>query len=162
MMFENETTINEFLIGLFQKTVVDLSDESLYQPGAGHGHPPIWVLGHLAIVGEFGEQMLGGTVTHPEWLPWFSPGNSDTVPSSLGLTKQIFVEQIPASYDRLRGLAKRATKEHTDKPHEIGILAGTPIRTIGHCVALILTNHFGFHLAQLSSCRRSQGFSALF
>jgi hypothetical protein len=38
----------------------------------------------------------------------------------------------------------------------------TPIETFGHCVTLMLTSHFGFHLAQLSSCRRTAGHPPLF
>jgi hypothetical protein len=44
----------------------------------------------------------------------------------------------------------------------VEIFRGTPIQTVEDAITALLTNHFGFHLAQLSSCRRAAGYPALF
>ena len=63
-MFDNEIVINEFHLGLLSRIAADIPDSQLYQPSVGHGHPPVWILGHLAICGELGQKLLGGSVTH--------------------------------------------------------------------------------------------------
>ncbi|QDV48040.1 hypothetical protein [Gimesia fumaroli] len=58
-MFENEITLNQFLLEQLGTIMADLPEDCLFTPGTGHGHPPVWILGHLAIVGEMGQTFLG-------------------------------------------------------------------------------------------------------
>jgi len=58
-MFENEITLNQFLLDQLVTIMADLPEECLFTSGQGHGHPPVWILGHLAIVGEMGTDVLG-------------------------------------------------------------------------------------------------------
>lgn len=161
-MFENEIAINQFQLGILNKIAADLDEATLYKPSPGHGHPPVWVLGHLAITGEFGVSLLGGAVKHREWLPLFGPGSSDAVPSSIGLSKALLVELIPHTYKELQERARAAAPDSLRKPHGFAPFEGTPLQNVGHMTALLLTNHFAFHLSQLSSCRRSAGLGPLF
>jgi hypothetical protein len=161
-MFETDITINRHQMRLFDKTVADLAEESLFAPSPGHGHPAAWVMGHLAIVGELGQSMLGGNVTHREWLRLFGPGSSDAVAPAPGLTKQTLVDAVTAAYDGLQKAAAGADPEAMRAPHAVKVLEGTPIETLGQCISHLLTSHFGFHLSQLSSCRRAAGFGKLF
>lgn len=161
-MFENEIAINEFQIGQFQKIADDISDRSLFQLVAGHGHPPLWILGHLAIAGESGQRMLGGKITHREWLRLFGPGSSDRISEDASLTKSVMVAAVISAYEALRTMAASVDAESLSHPHGVALFDGTPIKTVGHLVSVLLTNHFAFHLAQLSSCRRSEGHAALF
>jgi hypothetical protein len=161
-MYENEIAINQFQVGIFQKTITDLPEEKLFDPSPGHGHPAIWILGHLAITGEYGQTILGGKVTHPEWLPLFGPGSSDQVAKDPSLTRDLFARVIPATYAELQRLATQGDPEILAQPHGFAPFEPTPIKTKGHMVTLLLTNHFGFHLSQLSSCRRVAGHKALF
>lgn len=161
-MFENDIAINRHQMRLFDKIAADLAEESLFEPSPGHGHPAAWVLGHLAVSGEMGQRMLGGRMAHREWLALFGPGSSDAVAPLPGLTKQTLVDAVRAAYNGLRELAAGADAEPMQQPHSISLFEGTPIETLGHCVSLLLTSHFGFHLSQLSSCRRAAGFGKLF
>ena len=68
-MFEREITLCKFLRNGLDEVVADIPDERIYERAPGNGHPPIWVLGHLAICGELGEKFSGGDVSHPRWLP---------------------------------------------------------------------------------------------
>lgn len=162
-MLTSAVAINQFQLAGFQKIAADIPEAALYQPGAGHQHSPVWVMGHLALTGEMGQQALGGSVTHPEWMPLFAPGSSGEVSPDTGLTKQAMVDAVTNAYTQLQKMAlEDATPEHLAKPHGIALFDGSPITNIGDVITLLLTNHFGFHLAQLSSCRREAGFAPLF
>lgn len=161
-MFENEIAINRFQLGLFDKIVADLTEADLYRQSPGHGHPPVWIMGHLALTGEFGQKLLGGRVTHPEWAPLFGPGSSDKVGPIEGASMRTFADAVREAYDGLRMLAGRADAAAMSAPHAIENFLGSPIATVGHVVSLLLTSHFGMHSSQLSSCRRSAGFAKLF
>ncbi len=161
-MFDTELAINEFQIGVFEKVFADVSDDRLYAPGSGHGHPPVWIAGHLAAVGEFGQQMLGGEPVHPEWGALFGPGSSDVIDPSVGIGKGTLYEAVIAAYGGLRERSLSADPAVLDAPHGIPFFRNTPLKTVRHTIGVLLTNHFGFHLAQLSSCRREAGGKPLF
>ncbi len=161
-MFESEIAVNEFVLGKFTETIRDIPEESLFVPSPGHGHPPIWILGHLAITGEMGLKFLGGSVAHMEWVALFGPGSSDKIVPTQGLNKAMMSSTIIETYRRLRELAVTAKDEMLSHPHGVSLLDGTSIKTAKQLVSLLLTSHFGFHLAQLSSCRRVAGHEALF
>lgn len=161
-MFEREIAVNQHLLGYFAKVAADLPDDSLFYPSVGHGHPPIWILGHLAIAGEMGQSLLGGTVSHPEWISLFGPGSTDIISPAESLTKPFMITTVTATYRELRRLAEAASEQSLSQPHNIALFQGSPIKTVGECTTLLLTSHFGFHLSQLSSCRRAAGFGPVF
>jgi hypothetical protein len=161
-MFENEIIVNRQLLRLLNKIARDVPEASLYERSPGHGHPPAWILGHLAMVGELGQAMLGGAMAHPEWRTTFGPGSTDAIEPLPGVGKQQFVDATLAAYAGLQERAAVADPTTLARPHGISLFENTPIETLGHCVTLMLTSHFGFHLAQLSSCRRTAGHPPLF
>lgn len=161
-MFQSAIAINEFQIRGFEKVVADIPEDSLFAASPGHGHPPAWIMGHLAMAGENGQRMLGGTVAHPDWGSLFGPGSSDQLAPAPDLTKELLAAAVIDAYRGLRDLAAQANPEAMARNHKVPIFRGTPIQTVGDCITLLLTNHFGFHLAQLSSCRRAAGHPALF
>ncbi|MEI8021873.1 MAG: DinB family protein [Schlesneria sp.] len=161
-MFESEIAVNENLLAQFEKIVADIPEETLFKPSAGHGHSPVWLLGHLAIVGEAGQRMVGGKITHTEWLRLFGPGSVDNISLDPNLTKSLLAASVTDAYSKLRSLAFVTDEANVSRPHGIAILTGTPIVTVKHCLTHLLTSHFAFHLSQLSSCRRAAGFPALF
>ena len=62
-----EVAINEYQLGMFKKIARDISDEALFVRAPGHGHPPVWILGHLAILkslfeGELALKMRKGVL----------------------------------------------------------------------------------------------------
>ena len=72
-MFEHDATLNEFLRGGLRAVAADIPDERLGERAPGGGHPPAWVLGHLAICGELGLQYFGEELGHPRWAMLFGP-----------------------------------------------------------------------------------------
>ena len=161
-MFDNEIAINQLQLKQFAAIVADLPEESLYTRGAGHGHPPVWILGHLAIVGELGQTFLGGSLTHPRWVPLFGPGSSDDVQPDDSLTRETLITSLNQAYTTFQSMAAEAKPEEVAGPHGIDLFDGSPIQTVSHAISLLLTNHFAFHLAQLSSCRRDRGLGHIF
>ncbi len=162
-MLSSAIAINQFQMIGFQKIAADISEESLFEPAAGHQHLPAWILGHLAITGEMGQQLLGGTMQHPQWLRHFAPGSSGQVSPEDSLTKASLVSAVEEAYSGLQTMAANPElAERYSQEHGQDFFAGTPIKTVADLTTLLLTNHFGFHLAQLSSCRREAGFPRLF
>ena len=161
-MFDNEIALNEFSLGLFSRIAADIPEASLFQPSAGHGHPPMWILGHLAICAELGQKLLGGTLAHPRWMVLFGPGSSDGIADEGTLNLKDLVEANTKGYARLREMAALADPERMSQPHGVELLNGTAIKTVGQLVSHLLTSHFAFHQSQLSSCRRASGHQALF
>jgi hypothetical protein len=151
--------INAFQMGAFEKIAADISESDLRVPALGHGHTPLWLLGHLALVGGFGCQLLGvdgGGL--PGWAESFGPGSTDPVVTEpLGLSKVTLVAAVQKNYAALRDSYEAASPEALARPHGVPFFQNTSLQSVDHAVALILTNHFGFHLAQLSSVRRSLG-----
>ncbi|MBI1346461.1 DinB family protein [bacterium] len=161
-MLKTEITINQFQIQQFEAIFADIPEGSLYRPGAGHLHPPVWIAGHLTIVAELGQKILGGDFSHPRWIPLFGMGSTDQIPESVDISKGELMQAVRAEYGKLQELCGQATAEKLDRPHGIAVFANTPLQTNRDALAVMLTNHFGFHLAQLSSCRRETGLSHLF
>jgi hypothetical protein len=162
-MLNREVAINQFQLGVFSKIVSDLTEESLFTPGNGHGHPPAWILGHLAISAEMGQKLMGGEIQHPEWIPVFGAGSSGKVEPGNGLSLALLKQSLMDGYAKVQQMALDPTVEPIlGRKHGVALFANSPIRTVEDAVAILLTNHFGFHMAQLSSCRRDAGYAALF
>lgn len=160
-MFETETKLYRFLKNAFDATVADIPEERIFERAPGGGHPPAWILGHLAVCGELGEKLCGGDLKHPRWLVQFGPGSSDDITDG-DFSVAEFSQHISESYDRFIDLARHADPETLARPHGVELLNGSPVETVHDLVAHLLSTHFSFHLAQLSSWRRAAGHSHLF
>ena len=78
------------------------------------------------------------------------------------LTRDALITELNQAYETLQSMAAAAKPEDVAGPHGIALFDGSPIQTVGHAISLLLTNHFAFHLAQLSSCRRDRGLGHIF
>ncbi len=161
-VFENEIAINKLQLRLLSRIVTDIPESLLYKPGAGHGHPPVWILGHLAISGEICVKMLGGRLSHPRWLALFGPGSSDCVAEDASLSYSSLMSAINDAYTKAHELATQADAQRMQTPHGAELLKGSEIETVGQLISHLLTSHIAFHFSQLSSCRRAEGHKALF
>jgi hypothetical protein len=165
-MLKTAIAVNLFQLNQFASTVRDLNPSTLYSRSPGHNHPAVWVLGHLAITGELGQRILGGRIEHPKWVRMFGIGSSDDPATLLNGSDQFtlpeLVNSVESAYAGLRQLAANASDAAVDAPHNVPIFQGTPIETSGLLICVLLTNHFGFHLSQLSACRRDAGHPPLF
>lgn len=160
-MFEREITLNTMLIEGFKAVIKDIPDNEIYQPAPGNGHPPVWVLGHLAICAELGQKHCGGSIAHMEWLRIFGPGSSDEIEDTGQFTKRDLAGAVIEGYGTLAELARNTDEASMSAPHGVALLEATPIQTVGDLVAHLLTSHFSFHWAQLSGWRRAAGHGPL-
>lgn len=161
-MFETETTLNQFLLQGFEKVVADIPADRINERPPGNGHPPLWVLGHLAICVEMGHTLLGEELTHKNWAIAFGPGSSDDVKNPEKYSRDEFVDAIVNGYPKLCAAAKQGSADSLAEPHGLDLLANTAIKTRGDLLAHLLTTHLSFHLAQLSGWRRAAGHGPLF
>ena len=161
-MFEQEATLNRFLISYFQQVVADVPAETAHQRAWETGHPALWILGHLALCVDVSDMVLGGEIAHPEWMEVFGPGSSDQLAVPESYSKDEFVEYIVSGYSRVCKAAANANPEEMSQPHGIELLEKTEIQTRADFLAHLLTTHLSFHLAQLSACRRALGQGPLF
>jgi hypothetical protein len=161
-MFEQESILNRFLLAGLEQVAADIPADRIGERAPGNGHPPVWVLGHLAICAELGLQVFGQPLKHLDWLKLFGPGSSDEVRGADRFSKQDLVRQILTDYPALCAAAQTAEPAAMSQPHGVGLLEGTPIETTGDLLAHLLSSHFAFHLAQLSAWRRAAGHPHLF
>ncbi len=161
-MFERESMLNRLLVESFKMLVADIPADRIYEAAPGNGHPPVWVMGHLAICAELGQKYCGGAIAHPEWLKTFGPGSTDQIEDTGDYSKEQFSAVITEGYPALAQMAREADESALSGPHGVPLLEGTPIQTAGDLVAHLLTSHLSFHLAQLSGWRRAAGHGPLF
>jgi hypothetical protein len=162
-MFAQETTLFRFMHGYLERLMADLDEGELATPVAGAVNPPAYVLAHLAISNDFALQLLGQpTVCPAAWHEAFGPGK---IPSATGVAlpkKQELLDTIKLGHERVCEAAKSASAEAMSQPQKFSFFANTPIKTVGDCVALLMTTHFSTHIGQLSLMRRILGRPPLF
>jgi len=146
----------------FDQVMADIPVDRINERPAGHGHPPLWVLGHLAICAELGHLMLGTPIKTVEWMPVFGPGSSDQVENPESYDVSDLIVKIKEGYAGLCRAAANADPRVLAAPNEVELLDGSPLVSRGDLVSHLLTTHFAFHSAQLSAWRRADGHSHLF
>jgi len=161
-VFETESRLNQFLRDGLKQVVADIPADRINERALGNGHPPLGVLGPLAIGGRLGQQITGTPLERKDWAIAFGPGSSDDVRSPEKYSADEFLEVIEESYPVLSTSASQADPAMLQEPHGLPLLNDTAIVTKGDLIAHLLTSHFGFHLAQLSAWRRGAGFGPLF
>jgi len=161
-MFEQEIKLNQFVMTSFNQVVADIPKDRVNERPAGNGHPPLWVLGHLAICVELGHLMLGTPIKTTEWMPVFGPGSSDTVEDPETYDAADLITKINEGYAGLCKAAASADAAALAEPNGVDLLDGSPLVTRGDLVSHLLTTHFAFHVAQLSAWRRAAGHGPLF
>lgn len=161
-MYEQEIKLNQFVMDSFSKVMADIPADRINERPAGNGHPPLWVLGHLAICVELGHLMLGTPIKTTEWMPVFGPGSSDTIENPEAYDAADLINKVKEGYAGLCTAAAGADAEALAAPNEIDLLEGSVLVTRGDLLSHLLTTHFAFHVAQLSAWRRAAGHAPLF
>ncbi len=158
-MFERESTLSAFSVAYCQRLSADIDESRLVEIPAEGLKPPVWILGHLAIVGDMGRSLFGGSKICPEaWHTQFAPGSDssslpDPVPSKADL-----VSAIDAGYRDLQKLVQAADPQTLAAPNPLPMpFLQQHLPTVGDLVAHVLTTHMAYHLGQLSTWRRVAG-----
>jgi hypothetical protein len=162
-MFAQEATLFRFMHGYLKKLVAEMSESDLTTAVPGAVNPPAYVLGHLAICNDSTLQLLGQpTVCPATWHEAFAPGRK---PGEVGMpypTKQELLNAIKLGVERICAAVPSASPDAMAQPQTFPFFANTPIKTVGDCVALLMTTHFSLHCGQLSLMRRQLGHAPLF
>ncbi|MCA9075962.1 MAG: DinB family protein [Planctomycetaceae bacterium] len=58
-MFEQQITLNRFLLKYLNGLIQDVDDADLAKRPSDGGNSPLWILGHLAVVGDSASRVLG-------------------------------------------------------------------------------------------------------
>jgi hypothetical protein len=161
-MFERELRIYAFLLGYERQLLADLPDDAMRTPVTPQGNPPSWLVGHLAIVADFGLRMLGQPTLCPKsWMVMFGPGSKPAEHRDRHPPKAELVAALERGHERLSAAVKDAdpTKLAARSPFEPLVHV---FPTAGDLLAHLLTSHEAAHVGQLSACRRGHGLAPLF
>ncbi|NUQ12280.1 MAG: DinB family protein [Gemmatimonadaceae bacterium] len=146
-----------FILGQSRRWLADLNDSHLaLEPLAGLKTAG-WLVGHLAVTGDFGRRICGlSTICPKEWRTHFNPG---TFPSPDPATYPPMAELRDAMLNVYRGLfaeAPSAPDEVLSRPNPY-VPAQPFIPTAGEFAAYLMTGHLAHHLGQLSSWHAAAG-----
>jgi hypothetical protein len=161
-MLDSAAKVNSFLMQYCRMLLKDITDEQMtQQPQEGINHPA-WVLGHLALTGEAMLDKLGVPKSLPgDWASLFGPGSKPTATRRQYPSKEVLVQSVEGTYEKLRQKAATSTPEELARP-TTNPRAKEALPTLKDMSAFMLTGHFGIHLGQLSSWRRLIGLPPMF
>lgn len=162
-MFENELVLYDFTLASAQTLAADIPESEMNVAPFPGANPPVWILGHLAICTDFAAKLLGLSRECPrEWHLMFGPGSKPAELSGTLPSKAELLAALARGHERVAPAARSADAAAMAQPQTFEILKGTPMQTVGHVVAHLISTHEAFHLAQLSACRRKLGKPPLF
>ena len=157
MAMELELRLYSIMSDMMLQMAGDLTDEQMAQP-LGQGNCPSWIVGHLAIVNDFGVATLGGA---PEllgdYLPMFGPGSP---PTGDHPPKSELVEMFKMSRSRFVAVVESATKEQLAAQRDSELLKES-FPLVSDMVGHLLTTHLSLHTGQLSAWRRYHGMDSI-
>lgn len=149
------------LLSLAERALVDLSDDHLAQEPALGCKTAGWLVGHLAVTGDFGRRLCGRPPLCPkEWRAAFNPGSEPSTDPAAYPSMQALCTSMLDVYADLGNAALGASMEilAAENPYA-PTRAGFP--TSGDFVAYLLTGHFAYHLGQLVVWRAAAGLERL-
>ncbi len=120
-----------------------------------------WIVGHLAVTGDFARRLCGQPPLCPkEWRPLFSAGSQPSVERADYPAMAELCSAFRAVYSDLStaALAADASKLAAENPYAPS-RASFP--TAGDFVAYLLAGHLGYHLGQLVAWRAAAGLGRL-
>lgn len=147
-----------FLIEQYLKRAVSGLDDShrALEPTPGL-RTAGWLIGHLAVTGDFGRKLCGRPALCPrEWRAVFNPGtfpspNADAYPPMEELQAAVL-----AVYDDLAASAPEMDRALLAAPNPF-VPAQRGFPTAGEFVGYLVTGHFALHLGQLMTWRAAAG-----
>lgn len=149
--------ICSYLIDYGRPLVVDLQDEQRALAPHVNAKPPGWLLGHLAVTGDFVRRHWQRPAMTPrEWGSRFAPGSQ----VSLAAEDYPPIDNLRTLFQEIyRDLAACAPTIPGDvldasNPFEA---ARARFPTLRDFAAYLLTTHLGYHLGQLAAWRVAAG-----
>jgi len=161
-MFQNEISVNRFLLGYAEGLLKDIPDERLAeQPVPGVNHPA-WIIGHLTYTAEMSVWLLGGEKVLPEdWAGKFGPDSTLTTLRADYPSKEELLDLFKTRFETAIRLTGTADPAAMAAPNPRAHLADR-LPTVANMISFLFTGHLGMHLGQLSTWRRLIGIGRLF
>ncbi len=138
--------------------------------GLDDGHLPLepkpgmktagWLIGHLAVTGDFARRLCGRAPLCPrEWRATFNPGTHPSSDPGIYPSLSTLRERLVAVYSDLWAAFPSADESVLGAPNPYEP-ARDGFPTSGDFVAYLMTGHFGYHLGQLFAWRAAAGVPA--
>ncbi len=154
---QTSAVVSRYMLSLLDPILVDLNDSHCaLEPGPG-AKTAGWLLGHLAVSGDFARRMCGQLPICPaDWMKRFAPGsipsqNPHDYPALARL-----IEAVREVYTDLGAVAVSASSEILSAPNPYAP-ARAAFPTVGLFVEYLMTAHLGYHLGQLAGWRAAAG-----
>ena len=111
-----------------------------------------WLVGHLAVTGDFGRRLCGAKpICPPDWRAKFNPGTKPSTNAADYPPMAEMVARLREVYaDLPTAFESAGEKLAADNPFEPG---RTAFPTSGDFAAYLMTGHLGYHLGQLYGWR---------
>ena len=146
-----------FILGQGKRWLADLTDEHLaLEPKTGTKTAG-WLVGHLAVTGDFGRRICGLTpICSKEWRALFNPGTFPSLDPSTYPPMASLRETMISVYRDFFASAPNAAAEvlAVTNPYTPAAVA---FPTSGDFAAYLLTGHLAHHLGQLGSWHAAAG-----
>ena len=148
---------SRYLFAQTARIVSGLSDERLaLEPKPGMKTAG-WLLGHLAVTGDFARRLCGREPLCPrEWRAMFNPGTHPSVDPSTYPSLSTLRDRLQAVYDDLSAAFPHVDRSTLDLPNPF-VPARDGFPTSGEFVAYIMTGHLAYHMGQLFAWRAATG-----
>lgn len=145
------------LLALADRALAGLDDSHLAVEPAAGAKTAGWLIGHLAVTGDFARRLCGRTALCPaEWRAAFNPGTTPSLivtdyppMSDLGGVMLAVYRDLGDAALHVPAAALDAENPYAPKREEFP--------TAGEFIAWILAGHFGYHLGQLVAWRAAAG-----
>jgi hypothetical protein len=149
------------LLLLAERALAGLDDTHLATEPAAGAKTAGWLVGHLAVTGDFARRLCGRTALCPaEWRAAFNPGTTPSMhaadyPRMTDLGRAMIAVYRDLCDAALHASAAALTVENPYAPKR------EEFPTAGEFIAYILAGHFGYHLGQLVAWRAAAGLGRL-
>lgn len=116
-----------------------------------------WILGHLAVTGDFGRKVCGRPAICPkEWRAMFNPGTHPSRDAAQYPPMAELVDTLRRVYADFGDAAIRLDDAALSAPNPFPP-SGRELKTAGEFIGYLLTGHLGYHLGQLQAWRAAAG-----
>ena len=116
-----------------------------------------WLIGHLAVTGDFGRRLCGRPALCPtEWRSLFNPGSQPSLLPSEYPPMTSLREAFRAVYSDLSDAFPDVDPQLLSRQNPYAP-AQAAFPTSGEFLTYLLTGHLGYHLGQLAAWRAAAG-----
>jgi len=146
-----------FIFGQGKRWLADLNDNHLaLEPIAGTKTAG-WLVGHLAVTGDFGRRICGLTPMCPKvWRTLFNPGTFPSLDRSIYPPMAALCETVGNVYRDFFASATDASADVLGMPNPYTPALGA-FPTAGDFAAYLMTGHLAHHFGQLGSWHAAAG-----